>query len=598
MSAQMETRSSAGRGMLRDVLRLMRMHPWLYIGSTAGVWSMYLFPLIPGVLIKRLFALLADPGAVAEPRTGVWLVAGTLVGVALARSVFALGWPAEKTLIGLVAALLRQNLLRRILQRPGAAPLPEGSSPGEVISRLRDDLQHIGELISWTADPAGQVLAIGVALVTLLRIDVSVALLAMLPIVLIVISVNLLNRRIRQLREANQRSIGTVTGLVGELFGAVQAIKVSGAERNVIAHLARANAIRRSAALRDQLLADVIHYMSFGASHIATSVLLIVGAAALREGRMTVGDLALFASYLGWLTFISGMIGDFVTRVRQVGVSLDRARTLLQGAPADMLVDRAGRMEWPRTKSTAILAPPAADALRTLAVRGLRYQYPNSPNGIGPLDLEIARGEFVVVTGRIGAGKTTLLRALLGLLPATGEWRWNGALITDPAGFLTPPNAAYTPQTPRLFSETLRDNILLGQPDSALSSAVFQAVLEDDIPTLEKGLDTLIGPRGVKLSGGQLQRAAAARMFARTPALLVLDDVSSALDVVTEATLWARLAEQPGRTCLVVSTRRAALRAADRIMLLDGGQVLASGTLDALLETQPAMRALWAGEGA
>src|SRR5205823_9527924 len=132
---------------------------------------------------------------------------------------------------------------------------------------------------------------------------------------------------------------------------------------------------------------------------------------------------------------------------------------------------------------------------------------------------------------------------------------------------------------PRLFSETLRENLLLGQPADgpALAAAIHRAVLDPDVAALERGLDTRVGPRGVRLSGGQVQRAAAARMLVRRPALLVCDDLSSALDVETERALWKRVLGWPGDdgdapgaqpTVLVVSHRRAALRRADQIVLL------------------------------
>lgn len=137
---------------------------------------------------------------------------------------------------------------------------------------------------------------------------------------------------------------------------------------------------------------------------------------------------------------------------------------------------------------------------------------------------------------------------------------------------------------------------MLGRPDDApaLQSAIRAAVLEPDLATLEFGLDTVVGSRGVKLSGGQIQRAGAARMFLLEPELLVFDDLSSALDAETEAELWRRLFAR-GRevTCIVVSHRPAALRRADQVLLMDGGRVIATGSLDQLLTISAEMRRLW-----
>jgi ATP-binding cassette subfamily B protein len=156
---------------------------------------------------------------------------------------------------------------------------------------------------------------------------------------------------------------------------------------------------------------------------------------------------------------------------------------------------------------------------------------------------------------------------------------------------------------PRLFSAPLRENLLLGWPADGhrLTTSVRLAALEQDLALMPERLDTVVGPRGVRLSGGQVQRATAARALVRTPDLLVVDDLSSALDVETESLLWDRIAEaaKTGHgpaTLLVVSHRRAALERADQVLVLDRGSVVGAGPLDGLLRTCPEMRRLWSEE--
>jgi len=513
--------------------RMIRYRPWLYLIDCIFWTLIHMSPLIPGLIALQFFNTLS---ATTHLNATLWGLIALLIMTALARVVVLLGGALADTLHRFtMSALLRRNMLERILERPGARAVPY--SAGEAISRFRDDAELAEDAISWTLDTIGTAIFAAVAIAILLTINVKITLLVFLPLVSVIAIVQAVSNRLERYRAASRKATGRVTGAIGEIFEMVQAIKVAGAERHVVKHFQTLNDQRRLSMLKDTVLTQMLDSTFENTIGLGTGLILILAAQSLGSSSFSVGDLALFIYYLAFVTDFAHLFGMMLAHYRQTKVSFSRMVTLLQGAAPAMLVKHASlyltkpvpemagpsvgagaglrgvgtlaspAVEFPSVgagaglRGVGTLASPAVNLTKTthtgtnthpdnlVEAVGLTYRYPDTRRGIENVNIHHKRGSLTVVTGRIGSGKTTLLRALLGLLPKDeGEIFWNSELVRDPAAFFVPPHSAYTSQIPQLFSETLKENILLGLSEEQvdLQTAMQTAVMEQDVADLEK----------------------------------------------------------------------------------------------------------------
>ncbi|HJQ91380.1 MAG TPA: ABC transporter ATP-binding protein [Acidimicrobiia bacterium] len=578
---------------LRLVWEVIRYRPGRWFFCFVMWTFVHGLPLLFGILIGLVFERLSEGSPVDETAWAPAILFGVL---AIGRNIII--WLGDRQWINhwIEQSLqLRRNLLRWLLEAPGSRVIP--LAPGQAVSTFRDDVDDILEYMENWVDMGGLVVFGVGAVAVMASIDAGLTAILLIPLVLTMILTQSLSPQIRKRRRAMRKATDQVTGFIGEAFSGVQAIKLGAAERPVLNRLHGLNEARHKAALSDTVLTEILRGINRNMSTITVAIVLIVAADSISDGSFSIGELALFLTYLPRLTDYMSFVGDIIAQHRRTGVAYERIRALAVDAPDDELLDRQ-RVSLEGAIPDIELPDIGIDPLQRLEVRGLSHWFPDGGEGLEGVAFEVERGSFTVVTGKIGSGKSTLVRALLGLVPADGDVLWNGKPVEDPASFFIPPRSAYTAQVPRLFSESLADNIALGQrvARERLREAVQLAVLDPDLERLEAGEQTMVGARGVKLSGGQVQRSAAARMLATEAELLVFDDLSSALDVHTETELWQRLLTKRDVTCLVVSHRRAALSRADQILLMDGGKIVDRGALPDLLKRSELMRSLWAEE--
>ena len=347
----------------------------------------------------------------------------------------------------------------------------------------------------------------------------------------------------------------------------VRTVKLAASTPSVHAHLREVDGGRVDAAVREhrvQALLDGVPIVMVQCGVVTAWAVLVAGGWGLATALLVAGAVNGF----DWFGRVAGSVITEAPGTRawmQATSRLAGGGDLMELPPGVDLVQGTAPAPTPGTR----------DPLRTLALVGLTAVHDDGTVGVSGVDLTVEANELVLLLGQVGSGKSSLLSALGGLVASTGEIRWNDRPVEDPQTFLRPGRVAAVAQVPRVFSGTFADNVLLDHPDRVLGTAIETARLVPDVEAAG-GAEALVGHRGVRLSGGQVQRLALARGLACDAELLLADDVSSALDAATEIELWTAL-RQRGATVVGATSKRAALAQADRVVVLVQGRVAAVG---------------------
>lgn len=502
---------------------------------------------------------------------GVFLALfGVSVVLAIGTGVryYSVSWLGER-----IAADLRAAVYARVLRQDPR--FFEAMRTGEVLSRLSADTTLIQTLVGTSVSLGlrnALLFAGGLAMMLVTSARLAGLIVALLLVV--VLPILAFGRRVRRLSRTSQDRLAESSALAGETLGAmavVQAFVREALETRRYAEsteAAFASAVRRTRARA--MLTVVAIVLVFG----AVVFVLWLGAQAVMAGDMSPGELAQFVLYAVLVASASGAIAEVLGDVQRAAGATERLLELMQAQPAV----RSGTRRLPPPS-------PGADPGITVEFESVSFAYPTRPDdpALVGVSFRVARGETVAIVGPSGAGKTTLFQLLLRFHdPSAGRIRLDGIDTRELTLESLREAIGFVPQDSVLFSVDVMENIRYGRLDASddeVVAAARAAHAHDFIERLPEGYRTALGERGVRLSGGQRQRISIARALLKNPPLLLLDEATSALDAESERAVQAALADaMRGRTTLVIAHRLATVMHADRILVLDGGRLVESGT--------------------
>ena len=481
---------------------------------------------------------------------------------------FLMSWLGER-----VAADLRRRVFEHLLTLSPA--YYERARTGDILSRLTADIALLQSLTGSAISQGIRNILTGTgAFAMLLVTSLKLAGIVAVVVPLVVLPMIGFGRRERRLSRTAQERVADLSHTAEEVLNGLRAVQAFTHEPVDRARYAAQVEGSVGAALRRigtrALLILVVILLGFGAVTFA----LWVGGQDVIAGRMTGGELSAFVLYAVMLATSGASLSEVWGEIQRAAGAAERLLEVLAERPAIT------------APATPLPLPPARGRIE---FRDVTFRYPTRPDrsALDGFSLAVEPGETVALVGPSGAGKTTVLQLLLRFYdPQSGRIVLDGADIArlDPAALRG--RLGLVPQDPVIFSATARENIRFGRPDAtdAEIAAAMRAAAADFLEALPEGLDTHLGTRGVTLSGGQRQRVAIARAILRDPAVLLLDEATSALDAESERAVQGALERLArGRTTLVVAHRLATVRQADRIVVLEGGRIAASGTHTALV---------------